>query len=126
MNKHDHDDIEKSLAALVPAPAKLEGIGVSRPWRAEVDDLVVLAAAVVAGTVAADALLPNQDWLDERAKTMQQDLRIPGVTATNRPSGNVTSMPRRLWAEAPSTWSDFPFPRRRFAGTGTCSRPDRY
>ncbi len=49
------------------------------------------------------------------------------VTATNRPSGNETSMSRRLLALAPWTVSSRPTVRgRRISGTGISRRPERY
>ena len=48
------------------------------------------------------------------------------VTATNIPSGNVTSMSRRLCSLAPTTFSSRPGVRgRRTAGSGMDLRPER-
>src|SRR3954453_1333405 len=49
------------------------------------------------------------------------------VTATKRPSGNVTSMLRRLCSRASTTVSSRPVVRgRRIGGTGISRRPERY
>src|SRR5262249_30067898 len=48
------------------------------------------------------------------------------VTATNLPSGDVTSMLRRLCSRAPFTTRLLPLPMRRTPGTGMLLRPDKY
>ena len=48
------------------------------------------------------------------------------VTQTNSLRGMSTVMSLRLCALAPRTVSHFPFPGRRWSGTGMLSRPERY
>ena len=48
------------------------------------------------------------------------------VTATKQPSGNATSMSRRLCSRAPRTTICSPEPRRRLSGTRIEVSPVRY
>jgi hypothetical protein len=49
-------------------------------YSARVDSRLELAKAVAAGKVPVDALLPNQAWLNEKARNAKADLGYPGVT----------------------------------------------
>ena len=58
----------------------------------------------------------------------REDLPLPDtpVTTVKVPSGNSTSMWRRLFSAAPTTFKSLPFPGRRTAGTSIFFFPDRY
>ena len=57
----------------------------------------------------------------------REDFPLPDtpVTAVKVPRGKDTSMWRRLFSAAPSTFRYFPFPFRRCSGTGIFRRPER-
>ena len=72
------------VAILRPAAPRVAGISFSETWSAQVDDLKVLAAAVAAGVVPAQAIEPNLVFLNGQARVLKGDLRIPGVQAVSR------------------------------------------
>ena len=65
--------------ALVPAAPKAEGVSFRDSYRAEVTDLALLVKAVAAGEAPIAALLPNLPMLNQMARAMKEELRIPGV-----------------------------------------------
>lgn len=85
---------KKELSAIAAAPIVATApevqptytpqAGVSKPievWSADVESLLDLAKAVVAGKQPPIAILPNQKYLDEQARSLKSLLKIPGVKA---------------------------------------------
>lgn len=66
-----------------PDVAAVAGVSVRRAKKAEVRDFAALVAAVAAGRVALAALLPNEEWLDDRAEAAGRDMGIPGVVVVD-------------------------------------------
>jgi len=65
--------------AIVPEAPKAEGLSFRSNFRAEVSDLALLVKAVAAGEAPIGALLPNLPMLNQMARAMKQELRLPGV-----------------------------------------------
>jgi hypothetical protein len=72
-------------AALIPTPTiavetpKVAGISTRTTYRAEVTDVDALIAAVAAGKVPKQALIPNEKFLNEQARSYKSALNWPGV-----------------------------------------------
>ena len=66
--------------AKAEAAPKLDGVSGRTTYHAEITDEHLLIAAVIAGTVPASAVKPNQVWLNEQATALGEALRYPGVT----------------------------------------------
>jgi len=60
---------------------KVEGVSYRETWGVEVDDLTALCAAVVAGDVPEDLVMPNMKRLREMAKAQKKTFNIPGCHA---------------------------------------------
>lgn len=69
------------LPALVQPRAPLAGVSVRETWSARVDDLGALVRAAAHHAPWLALVLPNQQALDQQAKSLRQRLAIPGVTA---------------------------------------------
>lgn len=71
----------------VPSPSveitQAPGINFREHWSAEVTDAAALIRAVCAGTVPSACLQPNQEMLDQMARSLQDGLtrQVPGVRA---------------------------------------------
>ena len=65
--------------AIVPEAPKAEGLSFRSNFHAEVTDLPLLVKAVAAGEAPIGALLPNLPMLNQMARAMKQELRLPGV-----------------------------------------------
>ena len=63
------------------APIKVAGEQHREVWRAEVEDMVALAKAVVDGKAPPECLLPNMPVLHNQARAFKRALAIPGVRA---------------------------------------------
>jgi hypothetical protein len=59
-------------------PAKIAGIGISETWRAQVIDLEALVKAVAAKKIPAIAILPNEKFLNEQARSLKEQFNFPG------------------------------------------------
>ena len=68
-----------SPPAIVLETPKAEGVSFRSQYRAEVTDLPLLIKAVAAGEAPIGALLPNLPMLNQMARAMKSELRIPGV-----------------------------------------------
>lgn len=89
---------EEEIDAIVAAPAIAPPVfvptpprvaGVSKPkdkWSAVVDDIRVLAAAVVDGKIPPIAIQPNSIFLNQMARSLKGLIGIPGVRAVNNPT----------------------------------------
>lgn len=65
--------------AILPAAPKAEGVSFRDQYRAEVTDLILLVKAVAAGEAPIGMLLPNLPMLNQMARALKEELRIPGV-----------------------------------------------
>jgi hypothetical protein len=70
------------LEVVVPEP-EVEGISMRVTWRADVVDLLALVKAVAAGEQALSMIEPNMKQLNGLARTMKEDLAVPGVKAVS-------------------------------------------
>ena len=68
---------------------KHKGLSVRTTWYAEVTDFHALCLAVYEGSAAPDCLIPNQKYLDERARGNRELMNIPGVVARSKSSTDV-------------------------------------
>lgn len=66
-------------AAITPPPPSAEGVSFRTNYRADVVDLKALIMAVASGQAAVAYLLANQPALNQAARAMKEELRIPGV-----------------------------------------------
>jgi len=64
----------------VEAP-KLEGTHTREEWSAKVYDFMALVKAVAVGQAPAIMLIPNQTALNQQARSLRGEMRIPGVRA---------------------------------------------
>jgi len=74
---------------IVPKPVeepKLEGAHMRDNYSAEVFDFKVLVLEIAAGRQPLSMLLPNQKVLDDLAKSLKNELLIPGVKVINKPT----------------------------------------
>lgn len=67
--------------AVVPEVAKPQGVALRETWRAEVTDFMAMVKAVASGKVPPSYLLPNEQLLNQQARSLKAELRIPGVKA---------------------------------------------
>ena len=76
-------DAAKLVAAapVVPVASAAPSSGTREQWRAEVQDLPTLLAAVLSGQAPAECIAVNQSFLNAQAREQKANLRIPGVTA---------------------------------------------
>jgi len=65
--------------AIVPEMPKAEGLSFRSNFRAEVTDLALLVKAVAGGEAPIGTLLANLPMLNQMARAMKQELRLPGV-----------------------------------------------
>src|SRR3990167_6029103 len=65
--------------AIVPEAPKAEGLSFRSNFRAEVSDLALLVTAVAAGEAPIRAPPPKLPMLNQMARAMKQELRLPGV-----------------------------------------------
>lgn len=70
-------------APRAPEPAKVEGASYRDNWKAEVTDLMALVKGVAAGTVPIAAIQANTKVLGQQAKSLQKELKWPGVRVWN-------------------------------------------
>lgn len=66
-------------APVVPAYVPPQGLQQRTTWKAEVVDIKALCVAVAAGTVPVEVFKINQALLNEKARSMQNNLNWPGV-----------------------------------------------
>lgn len=66
-------------AAVTPPPPKAEGVSFRTNYRAEVVDLKALVQAVAQGQAALAYLEPNLPALNQAARALKEELRVPGV-----------------------------------------------
>jgi hypothetical protein len=75
----------RNQAAVIPTPVvtvetpRVSGISTRTTYRAEVTDVDALVAAVAAGKVPKLAILPNDKFLNEQARSYKSALNWPGV-----------------------------------------------
>lgn len=62
-----------------PTVPKVAGISTRITYRASVENIKALAAAVGAGTIPEMAVLPNMPFLNNQARAMKETLAYPGV-----------------------------------------------
>lgn len=67
------------IAPVIEVTAKPNGISMSETWSAEVEDIIALAKAVASGKVPSSYILPNESLLNQQARSLKGELRIPGV-----------------------------------------------
>jgi hypothetical protein len=65
----------------VAAPAKLAGVSTREDWKAEVTDLLALVKAVAAGEASIELLEANQKVINQRAKALKAEFKVPGIRA---------------------------------------------
>lgn len=65
----------------VAAPAKLAGVSTREDWKAEVVDLLALVKAVAAGEASIELLEANQKVINQRAKALKGEFKVPGIRA---------------------------------------------
>jgi phage-related minor tail protein len=80
--------IQEKKLDLGPIPEKiiLQGQTQRDNWSADVFDLPVFLAGVMAGTVPHAAIEPKMTWLNEQARNLHENFKLPGVRAVNNPS----------------------------------------
>jgi len=66
-------------AAVSPPPPKAEGVSFRTNHRAEVVDLMALVKAVAKGEAALAYLEPNLPALNQAARALKEELKVPGV-----------------------------------------------
>lgn len=62
-----------------PTPTKTDGFAFKTNYGAEIEDLKALVAAVAAGAAPLEYVLPNLTTLNQAARTLKEQLLIPGV-----------------------------------------------
>lgn len=67
---------EVAVVPKIEAPA---GVSLRETWRAEVVDFMALVKAVAAGKAPESYLLPNDQLLNQQARSLKDELRLPGV-----------------------------------------------
>jgi hypothetical protein len=83
--KAEQAEAKREQAAVVPTPViavetpRVAGIATRTTHRAEVTDLDALVAAVASGKVPKLALIPNEKFLNEQARSYKSALNWPGV-----------------------------------------------
>jgi len=75
------EQASQQVPLVLEAPPKTAGISTRETWGAECVDLKELARGVGAGEAPTHAILPNQKWLDQHARSMGDQFRVPGCTA---------------------------------------------
>ena len=70
---------------------KAEGVSIRTNWRAQVNNMKTLCAAVAEGKVSLEAVEPNQTWLNAEARKYHEALSIPGVVAVDESTTVVRS-----------------------------------
>lgn len=76
-------------AAIVPPLAKADGVSFRSNYSAEITDLKALVQAVAAGQVPLAYVQGNLPALNQAAKAMKEELRIPGVRVVVERVGTV-------------------------------------
>ncbi len=76
------------VAASRPVP-KLAGTSIAETWKGQVTDFAALVAAAAADPQYLGLLQPNQVAINQLAKALKRELRVPGVQAV--PSDSVRS-----------------------------------
>lgn len=69
------------LPIVVADKPVVSGISERSVWKAEIIDMLELAAAVALGQVPLGYILPNQSALDAQARSLKNGMRVPGVRA---------------------------------------------
>lgn len=64
-----------------PAAPKVEGISTRENWSAEVTDITALICAIAEGKAPTTVVTPNMSALNGLARSMKNELSIPGVRA---------------------------------------------
>ena len=67
--------------AVIPEVVKPAGVQLRETWRAEVVDFMALVKGVASGKVPPSYLLPNDSLLNQQARALKEELRLPGVKA---------------------------------------------
>ena len=75
------EQASQPLPLVLEAPPRTAGISARETWEAECVDLKELARAVGAGEAPLKAVLPNQKFLDQHARAMGDQFRVPGCIA---------------------------------------------
>ena len=75
------EQASQPLPLVLEATPRTAGISARETWAAECIDLKELARAVGAGEAPLKAVLPNQKFLDQHARAMGDQFRVPGCTA---------------------------------------------
>lgn len=77
--REEKAEVVAMAPVVVEAAPEAAGISYRTTWRAEVTDLKALAAAVLAGTVPAEAIVANDKYLGQVAKSLKGSVNWPGV-----------------------------------------------
>jgi hypothetical protein len=81
---------EKAAAiAARPFVPEVQGLSFTEHWHAEGNDIAALAKAVAEGKVSSEALSFNLVWLNAMARSLKDNMAIPGVAAVKETSSNV-------------------------------------
>jgi hypothetical protein len=98
MDKGDEEEAELKAAqaeqvspqdhipAQKPAYMPPQGTSIRENWKAEVTDMMALIKAVAADPNLINCLTPNQTYLNQRARSDKDNLKIPGVRVWNEGS----------------------------------------
>lgn len=78
------DEPQHQIAVVMPPPVpKVDGISHREQWSAEVTNMLELIKGIVDGTVPVIAVMPNQTFLNQQARSLKSLLQYPGVKAVS-------------------------------------------
>lgn len=76
---------------VLPKMEEPKGLSFAKTYVAEVTDMSALLQAIVAGLVPIEAVKPNDSFINQRAKTLKELMKWPGVTVKEETSVRATS-----------------------------------
>jgi len=79
-------EVEAPLDIPIPETKKVElkGAAIRTTWEAQVFDVKALCRAISAGAVAENLVVPNFTALNQMARALQENMKIPGVKAISK------------------------------------------